>query len=51
MVVAGVILVEIKVSGTIEKYAEAQILNYLKAAGVVSACCSILDQSLRTNGS
>jgi GxxExxY protein len=33
MVVAGVILVEIKASGTIEKYAEAQILNYLKAAG------------------
>jgi hypothetical protein len=33
MVVAGVILVEIKASGTIEKYAEAQILNSLKAAG------------------
>jgi GxxExxY protein len=33
MVVAGVILVEIKASSTIERYAEAQILNYLKAAG------------------
>jgi GxxExxY protein len=33
LVVAGVILVEIKASSTIEKYAEAQILNYLKAAG------------------
>jgi len=33
MVVAGVVLVEIKASSTIEKYAEAQILNYLKAAG------------------
>ena len=33
MVVAGVVLVGIKASSTIEKYAEAQILNYLKAAG------------------
>ncbi|HEU4938580.1 MAG TPA: GxxExxY protein [Vicinamibacterales bacterium] len=33
LVVAGVILVEVKASSTIEKYAEAQILNYLKAAG------------------
>jgi len=33
IVVAGLILVEVKVSSTIEKYAEAQMLNYLKAAG------------------
>ena len=33
IVVAGVILVEVKASNTIEKYAEAQTLNYLKAAG------------------
>jgi GxxExxY protein len=33
LVVAGAILVEVKASSTIEKYAEAQILNYLKAAG------------------
>ena len=33
LVVAGRILVEIKASSTIERYAEAQILNYLKAAG------------------
>jgi GxxExxY protein len=31
--VSGVVLVEVKASSTIEKYAEAQILNYLKAAG------------------
>jgi GxxExxY protein len=33
IVVADVVLVEVKASNTIEKYAEAQILNYLKAAG------------------
>jgi len=33
LIVGGVILVEVKGSSTIEKYAEAQILNYLKAAG------------------
>ena len=33
LIVAGVILVEVKASSTIEKYAQAQILNYLKAAG------------------
>lgn len=33
IVVAGVVLVEVKASNVIEKYAEAQILNYLKAAG------------------
>jgi GxxExxY protein len=33
IVVGGVVLVEVKVATAIEKYAEAQILNYLKAAG------------------
>ena len=33
IVVGGVVLVEVKVGTAIEKYAEAQILNYLKAAG------------------
>jgi GxxExxY protein len=33
IVVAGVVLVEVKATATIEGYAEAQILNYLKAAG------------------
>jgi GxxExxY protein len=33
IVVAGVILVEVKASETIERYATPQILNYLKAAG------------------
>ena len=33
MVVAGVVLVEVKAAATIENYAQAQILNYLKAAG------------------
>jgi GxxExxY protein len=33
LIVAGVILVEIKAASTLEKYAEAQMLNYLKAAG------------------
>src|SRR5262245_39692629 len=32
IVVGGVVLVEVKVATAIEKYAEAQILNYLKAA-------------------
>ncbi len=39
MVVGGIILVEIKASSTIEKYAEAQMLNYLKAAGGELGCC------------
>jgi len=34
IVVAGVVLVEVKAAATIENYAQAQILNYLKAAGV-----------------
>jgi GxxExxY protein len=33
LVVNGIILVEVKASNAIERYAEAQILNYLKAAG------------------
>ena len=33
IVVAGVVLVEVKAAATIENYAQAQILNYLKAAG------------------
>jgi GxxExxY protein len=33
IVVAGVVLVEVKAAATIENYAHAQILNYLKAAG------------------
>jgi GxxExxY protein len=33
MVVEGVILVEVKATTTIESYAEAQLLNYLKVAG------------------
>ena len=33
IVVADVVLVEIKVSAAIEKHAEVQLLNYLKAAG------------------
>jgi GxxExxY protein len=33
IVVAGVVLVEIKAAPTIENYAQAQIMNYLKAAG------------------
>ena len=33
IVVGGVVLAEVKVATAIEKYAEAQILNYLKAAG------------------
>jgi GxxExxY protein len=33
VIVAGVILVEIKASNAIENYAQAQTLNYLKAAG------------------
>ena len=33
IVVAGVVLVEVKAAATIENYAQAQIMNYLKAAG------------------
>jgi GxxExxY protein len=33
IVVAGVVLVEVKAAATIENYAQAQILNSLKAAG------------------
>jgi GxxExxY protein len=33
LVVAGVVLVETKAAATLERYAEAQVLNYLKAAG------------------
>jgi GxxExxY protein len=33
IVVAGVVLVEVKATATIESYAQAQIMNYLKAAG------------------
>ena len=33
IVVAGVVLVEVKAAATIENYAQAQILNYLNAAG------------------
>ena len=33
LVVERVVLVEIKAAATIESYAEAQLLNYLKAAG------------------
>ena len=33
IVVADVVLVEVKVAAAIEKYAEVQLLNYLKAAG------------------
>ena len=33
IVVGGVVLVEVKVATAIERFAEAQILNYLKAAG------------------
>ena len=33
LVVAGVVLVEVKAAPAIENYAQAQILNYLKAAG------------------
>ena len=40
LIVGGVILVEVKSSSTIEKYAEAQILNYLKAAGVSDFLCA-----------
>ena len=33
IVVAGVVLVEIKAAASMENYAQAQLLNYLKAAG------------------
>jgi GxxExxY protein len=33
IVVANVVLVEVKAANAIENYAQAQILNYLKAAG------------------
>jgi GxxExxY protein len=33
LIVNGVVLVEVKVAATIDSYAEAQVLNYLKAAG------------------
>ena len=33
IVVAGVVLVEIKAAASMEHYAQAQLLNYLKAAG------------------
>jgi GxxExxY protein len=33
IVVADLVLVEVKVAAAIEKYAEMQLLNYLKAAG------------------
>lgn len=33
IVVGGVVLVEVKAGATIENHAQAQILNYLKAAG------------------
>jgi len=33
IVVAGVVLVEVKAAATIESYAQAQVMNYLKAAG------------------
>lgn len=33
IVVAGAVLVEVKAAAAIENYAQAQILNYLKAAG------------------
>src|SRR5438128_3846645 len=33
LVVEGVVLVEVKAAAAIEAYAEAQLLNYLKAAG------------------
>ena len=39
IVVAGVVLVEVKAAATIESYAQAQIMNYLKAAGGGVACC------------
>lgn len=33
LIVAGVVLVETKAAATLESYAQAQLLNYLKAAG------------------
>ena len=33
LVVEGLVLVEVKAAAAIEAYAEAQLLNYLKAAG------------------
>jgi GxxExxY protein len=33
IVVAGVVLVEVKATATMDNYAQAQLLNYLKAAG------------------
>jgi hypothetical protein len=33
LIVNSVVLVEVKAAATIESYAEAQLLNYLKAAG------------------
>jgi len=33
LIVNGVVLVEVKAAPTLESYAEAQVLNYLKAAG------------------
>ena len=33
IVVAGVVLVEVKAAASMENYAQAQLLNYLKAAG------------------
>jgi GxxExxY protein len=33
IIVAGVVLVEVKATAVMENYAQAQILNYLKAAG------------------
>ena len=33
LIVAGVVLVELKATARVEPYAEAQLLNYLKAAG------------------
>lgn len=33
LVVAGVVIVEVKAAGALESYASAQLLNYLKAAG------------------
>ena len=33
LLVAGIVLIEIKAAATVESYAVAQLLNYLKAAG------------------
>ena len=51
IVVAGVILIEVKASETIERYGTAQILNYLKAAGGGVGLLQIWGGKRPSNGS